>query len=247
MKRFVTPLSLLALLYGCASAPSTDQAAAPPPAGRDGQAAAPSATVPASASVALITVPEPLRLSLTIAGHPDAQGGLTRQLLHSQQLAAGALDLAHALQTQSFQPGVLLDDALFGALMGGGRSVAHAADPHHVRAEFLTDYSQVKTAAARDLDVVPLAVGYWSRYPNGVYRPWVVVAYRLRDNRSGAIVASGQVGAGPAVDETPVVAVPQDDRFAFADFAALTADPARAAAGLKTTLQQVAAALAQRL
>src|SRR4029078_9283323 len=109
------------------------------------------------------------------------------------------------------------------------------------------DYAQINAAGGRIVDVVPLAVGYWSTYPKSAYRPWVVVEYRIYDAQGRTSIATGSIGAGPSPNAKPIDTVPQDDRFAFPDFDAVRENPDRALDGLKATIDQVAAALAAKL
>jgi len=194
--------------------------------------------------IALIDVPEPPRLVVTIAGHPDAGGTQARRMFYQNDVRVAALKLTAALKPASLRAGAAATDALGAALRG---RVVHVRDPRPGREELLDDYAAVSTQAARDLDVVPAAIGYWTAYPEGAYRPWVVLTYRLRDNATGTVLASGSIGSGPAPGDGPLAAVMPDDAFTFASFDALAAEPQRAAEGLRTTLRKVAEALAAKL
>jgi hypothetical protein len=210
-----------------------------------GCAAAPNAPSASRQDIALIDVPEPPRLVVSIVGHPDASASQTRRMFYQNEVRDVAIKLAAALRPADLHPGAMTTAALASALSVTQRQpVLRAADPQPGREELLEDYTQVRTTAARDLDVVPAAIGYWRTYPGGPYRPWVILSYRLRDNATGRVLASGTIGSGPSPGEGPLSSVPADDRFAFPSFAALTAEPQRAAEGLRVTVQRVADALA---
>jgi hypothetical protein len=198
-------------------------------------------------SLALIDIPDPPRLTVHTVGHPEAGAGLTQEIFFTQAMAGLANKLERAVQSQALHPGKDLDDALSAALARPGRALVHLPAPQKERSALLAQPSPPSTRAAIDLDVVPVSVGYWNTWPNGPWRPWVVLTYRLRDHNNGAVRASGQIGSGPAINGEPIAAVAPDDRFSFTTFDALVADPARAAGGLRETIRQVAAALAQRL
>ena len=202
---------------------------------------------PTPAPLALIDVPEPPHLGVTIVGHPDATGALTRQLFYRSDTQKAESDLKAVLAPRGFSPGAMLGAGIAGAAARGGHPIARLADPVKEREELLGDYAQINAAGGRIVDVVPLAVGYWSTYPKSAYRPWVVVEYRIYDAQGRTSIATGTIGAGPSPNAKPIDTVPQDDRFAFPDFDAVRANPERALDGLKTTIDQVAAALAAKL
>ena len=204
-------------------------------------------TGPATQPLTLIEVPEPPHLAVTIVGHPDATADLTRQLFYRADTQKAESDLKSVLAPRGFRAGALLSTAVANVAARPGRPVARVADPVAEREELLGDYAKLATSAGRIVDVVPLAVGYWSTYPKSPYRPWVVVEYRVYDAKGRKSIATGTIGAGPSPASTPIESVPQDDRFAFENFDAIRANPERALEGLKATIEQVAAALAARL
>lgn len=201
----------------------------------------------ATQPLSLVEIPEPPHLAVTIVGHPDATSDVTRQFFYRADTQKAESDLKAALAARGFSAGPLLSAAVAGAATRGGRTVVRVADPVKEREELLGDYAKVAANAGRIVDVVPLAVGYWSTYPKSAFRPWVVVEYRVYDVTGRKSVATGTIGAGPSPTSQPIESVPQDERFAFDNFDAIRANPDRALQGLKATIDQVAAALAARL
>jgi hypothetical protein len=205
------------------------------------------ATGPTTQPLALIEVPEPPHLGVTIVGHPDATADVTRQLFYRSDMQKAESDLKALFAPRGFRAGALLGTAVANAAARPGRPVARIADPVAEREELLGNYAKLGTSAGRIVDVVPLAVGYWSTYPKAPFRPWVVLEYRVYDVAGRKSVAAGTIGVGPSPTSKPIEAVPQNDGFAFENFDAIRASPERALEGLKTTIDQVAAALGARL
>jgi hypothetical protein len=201
----------------------------------------------ATQPLSLVEVPEPPHLAVTIAGHPDATADVTRQLFYRADTQKAENDLKTALAARGFSAGPLLSAAVAGAAARGGRTVVRVADPIKEREELLGDYAKLAPSGGRVVDVVPLAVGYWSTYPTSPFRPWVVVQFRVYDVTANKSIATGMIGTGPSPTSAPIESVAQDDRFAFENFDAIRANPARALEGLKATIEQVAVALAARL
>jgi len=216
--------SALLSMSGCASSP-----AAPP------------------ATVAVIGVPEPAKLSVIVQNHPDAAASQVRALFFVAAMQTLERQFAAALKPRAFAPAATLTEALAAALQRPDRAVVRVTNPQRDREDFLKDYAALGVNAGLVVDVVPREIGYWAESPTGVYRPWVVVAYRIHDTRAGKILATGLIGTGPAPSGETSIAIAQDSGFSFPSFEALSGDPARAEAGLGAAIRQVAQAVAQRV
>jgi hypothetical protein len=223
-------LCAAALLHGCAT--NTQSVPIPTPGGPP---------------LNLIESPDPANLSITTAEHPEATGSAESTVLFAGKMRGFGVFLEQATKPLGFHPGVALTEALTAELSRSGRAPARVASKQSGREEFVEDYPALGAKPGVLLDVVPVAVGYWNKYPDGPFRPWVVLAYREYDPAQRKVVATGRIGTGPAIDRSPMIAVPADDQFAFASFDALTADPQRAVAGMKSAIQKVAQALSQKL
>ena len=231
----------LLLLAGCTSMTATGPTPAP------GTTAATGIIGTTPATLALIDVPEPAKLSVVLIGHRDSTGSVERQMFYIAWLEYDEKILKDALKPQSFLPGAALTEALAAALPQTDRSVVRVANPRSERYEFLDSYASLGSKAGTYLDVVPLVVGYWNESPTGPFRPWLVLNWRVYSNLDNKVVASGVIGTGPARGDEPMFAIPPDKEFAFPSLEAVSADPARAVAGLRAAMRQVARALAQKL
>ena len=197
--------------------------------------------------VAVIGVPDPAKLAVIIQNHPNATGGQVQGLFFAAEMHTRERQLAGSLRPRAFAPAAALSDAIAEALRRPDRIVVRAPNPQRDREDFLKDYSVLGAQAAAYVDVLPREIGYWAESPTGAYRPWIIVAYRVHDSREGKVVASGLIGTGPAPPGETSSPVAQDDAFSFPSFEALTADPARAEAGMREAIRLVARALAQKL
>ena len=220
------PLAVFALLMSsCAGVPQSE---APP------------------SAITLVAAPEPATLAVIIQNHPDARGSQERQIFFAAELQRKTHALTVALQPQSFLPGATLTEAVAAALKKPDRTVVRAANPRSGREEFLMDYAATGAKPGIVVDVVPRAIGYWAESLTGAYHPWVVIAFRVFDTAAGKTLASGQIGTGPPLPGETAIVVAPDAAYAFTSLDAVVADPARAVAGLRTAIQQVARALAER-
>ena len=208
----------------------------------------------APADLALITLPAVSRLSLTIDKHPDATTSIERALLFQGDIELGINRLTDAMRTEASAGDRLLTSLsatiareLIAALQGAGKTVVAATDTHLDRIELLSTYPSFKVRADRIVDVLPRTMGFWSTYPERIYRPWVRVEYRVFDVRTAKNVATGAVGSGVPLLDTTWTDVATDERYVFATFEELVASPARAAEALHATSVSVARALAPRL
>jgi len=197
--------------------------------------------------VTLIESPEPLKLSIMMTEHPEASGGFESVMIFVGKMSAFGTALTQATQPLDFRPGAALTSALAADLSRAGKAPTRIAAGAKERRALLDDYQGIAAPAGVVIDVVPLAVGYWNKFPDGPFRPWVVVAFREYDPVQRKVVTTGRIGTGPSVDGNPMIAVPDDDRFAFASFDALTADPRKAVAGMQAVIQRVAQALSNKL
>lgn len=205
--------------------------------------------------LALVSVPEPSKFAIIINKHPDATSSPVRALFFSTDMATGERRLGEAMRAEpTVGPTILtalattLGDALQEALRASrGAGVSIAPESHGDRVEFVSKYPSLQTQASIIVDVIPRAFGYRAEWPATVYRPWVRLEYRVYDAREGKITATGFIGTGDALSDEAWIAVAQDDAYTFPSFDALLADPVRAAAGLRVTIRQVAAALAQKM
>ena len=221
-----TAACALALLPGCASLSQLE--------------------TPLSA-IALVGVPEPGKLSVTVEKHPDAHSSQTRGLFYASEIFRKEHVLANAFKPAAFAPAAELTEAFAEAFRRPGRTVVRAANPQRDREDFLADYAALGMPAGVYVDIIPRSVGYWAESPTGAYRPWVIVAYRFHDSREGKLLASGLIGTGPTPAGGTAVSVALGDPFACASFEALVADPGRAVVGLRAAIRQVALALAEKL
>ena len=228
-RRLAALLFAAGLLHGCATNPDAVPILTPGPA------------------LTLIESPEPVTLSITSAEHPEATGSAESTVRFAGKMRGFGALLTQATKPLEFRPGAALTEALAADLSRSGRAPARAASKQTAREEFVEDYPALGAKPGVLIDVVPVAVGYWNKYPDGLFRPWVVLAYREYDSAQRKIVATGQIGTGPAIDRNPMIVVAADDQFTFASFDALTADPQRAVAGMKSAIQKVVRALSQKL
>lgn len=211
-------------------------------------AVAPIAAEASGRPVTVIDAPEPGNLLITTVGHPEAAGGIESTLIYLGKMAGFGRLLTEAMKSESFRPGATVTDALGDALKRAGHSSARTALKRHERSEFVDDYGAPPgTQSGLLLDIVPVAVGYWNKFPDGPYRPWVVLAYREYDPAVRMVVSTGQIGTGPSIDGTPITSVAPDDQYTFASFDGITADPKRAVAGMRAAIRKVAQALTQKL
>ena len=208
----------------------------------------------APADIALITVPAVSRLSLTIDRHPDATTSIERALLFQGDIELGINRLTDAMRTEASAGDRLLatlsatiERELVAALQGAGKTVVAAVDTHFDRIELLSNYPSFKVRAERIVDVLPRTLGFWSTYPDRIYRPWVRVEYRVFDVRTSKNIASGGVGSGVPISDMTWTNVAADERYVFPTYEELVATPARAAESLRATSVSVARALATKL
>lgn len=208
----------------------------------------------APADVAIITVPAISKLSLTIDRHPDATTSIERALLFQGDIELGINRLADAMRTEASAGDQMLtslsatiERELVAALQAAGKTVAKAADTHLDRIELLSNYPSFKVRADRILDVLPRTMGFWSTYPDRIYRPWVRVEYRVFDVRTSKNIATGGVGSGVPMPDMTWTNVATDERYVFPTYEELVSAPARAAESLRATSVSVARALAARI
>lgn len=208
----------------------------------------------APADIALITVPSVSRVSLTIDKHPDATTSIERALMFQGDVELGVNRMTEAMRAEATAGPQLLatlsamiERELTAALQNAGRFVVTAADTHLDRIELLSNYPSFKVRADRIVDVLPRTIGFWSTYPDRIYRPWIRVEYRMFDVRTAKTVATGAVGSGFPMFDTTWTSVTTDERFVFATFEELVEAPARAAEALRATCVSVARALATKL
>jgi hypothetical protein len=228
----VVLLFTMGLLHGCA----TNMQSTPPAAAVRGPA------------LTVIQPPEPFKLSMMTIGDPAAaSNSLESALIFGGKMSGFAQLLMKATASLDFHAGRVLNDALAADLSRSGRATTRLPSTQTDRREFLDNYQALGVTSGVIVDVIPVAVGYWNTYPDGPLRPWVVLTYREYDVTQRMVVATGQIGTGPSPDGNPITPVAADDRFAFASFDALTANPQRAVAGMKSAIEKVAQALAQKL
>lgn len=220
-----TAIAVLLLLCGCGVAP-------------------PSAS---PQSLALIDAPEPSALTIFVENHPNAGGSQIQGLFFASEMQSKSRDITAAVKRQSFAPGTALTEALADALRANGRTVARAPNPIREREEFLKQYATIGATAGIVLDVYSRAIGYWSESPTGPLRPWLIVAYRLYDNKAHEVLTEGQIGIGPPLPGETAGAVADDTQTTFASFDALVADPAQAERGIRAAMRSVARTLAGKL
>ena len=206
------------------------------------------------ADVALIRVPEASKLTLTIDKHPDATSSLERALMFSGDVAKGEHILREALASDaSAGPRFIASlsdevrDVWLRAERKQGKRAIIVPESHFDRIELLSNYAALGAKAGVVVDVIPRTLGYWSVYPDRVYRPWVRLEYRVHDVRTNKVVATGMIGTGPAPADGEWTSVRPDDALVFASFEALVANPAQAAKALRATVDRVAQALAQKI
>lgn len=204
-------------------------------------------SAPPVSRLALIGVPDPERLLVTIEKDPRASGSSERAMFYIAEVTYRAKTLAGALGASAFSASAEMTGAFEDALGRPGLPVLRVPNPRLDRTEFVQDYKTLRASAEVYVDVVPETVGYWADSPTGAIRPWVIVRYRAVDSRDGKVLAAGLIGTGPAPAGETAIAIAPDDSFAFASFDALTGDPARAAAGLRAAIRRIAQAAAQRL
>ena len=204
-------------------------------------------SLPTPAIVALVGVPDPAKLSVIVEKHPSASGSIERSMFFIAEMHTKEQLFANALKPLAFAPAAALTEAIAEAFLLPGRSVIRATNPQRDREDFLRDYAVLGISAGLYIDIVPLSIGYWAESPAGAYRPWVMVDYRLYDSLNAKAVASGQIGTGPIAPGDSVTSIAPDNQFAFPSFEALTNDPARAVAGLRAAIRQVAQALARKV
>ena len=208
----------------------------------------------APADIAIITVPAAYKLSMTIDKHPDVTTSIARALMFQSDVEKGISMLTDALRAEASAGDRLLatlsatiERELIAALRNAGKTVVSANDTHLDRIELLSNYPSFNVRADRIVDVLPRTTGFWSTYPDRIYRPWVRVEYRVFDLRTSKNVATGAVGSGVPLSDTTWTPVATDDRFVFPTYEELLAAPARAAEALRSTSVTVARALATKL
>ena len=208
----------------------------------------------APADIAIITVPAVYKLSMTIDKHPDMTASIARALMFQGDIELGIKRLTDAMLTEASAGDRLLatlsatiERELGDALRSTGKTVVSAVDTHLDRIELLSNYPSFKVRADRIVDVLPRTMGFWSTYPDRVYRPWVRVEYRVFDVRTSKNVATGAVGSGVPLSDTTWTTIATDDRFVFPTYEELVAAPARAADALRATSVSLARVLATKL
>jgi hypothetical protein len=208
----------------------------------------------APADIAIITLPMVSKLSLTIDKHPDATTSIERALLFQGDVELGINRLTEALRNEPSAGDRLLaalsasiERELIAALQNTAKTVVSASDTHSDRIELLSNYPSFKVRADRIVDVLPRTMGFWSTYPDRVYRPWVRVEYRVFDVRASKSIATGALGSGVPLFDTTWSSVATDERFVFTTYEELVAAPARAVEALRATSVSVARALAAKL
>ena len=208
----------------------------------------------APADFALITMPSVAKLSLIIDKHPDATTSIERALMFQGDIELGINRLTDAMRTEPTAGDRLLttlsatlERELVAALLSAGKTVVAAPDTHLDRIELLSNYPSFKARANRILDVLPRTMGFWSTYPERIYRPWVRVEYRVFDVRTSKNVATGGVGSGVPMSDMTWTNVATDERYVFPTYEELVESPARAAEALRATSVSVARALAAQL
>ena len=206
----------------------------------------------APADVAIVSLPIPAKLSLTIEKHPDTSTSIARALLFAGDVEKGVYLLTDALRSEPSAGEQFLatlvatsERELADTLRRRGKTVTIA--PYRDRIEFVSSYPALNARAERIVDVIPRALGYWSEYPARIYRPWVRLEYRIFDARTARNVATGFIGTGGPPQEGQWTLVDAGERYAFETFEALVAEPVRAAEGLRVTVARVAQALAGML
>ena len=208
----------------------------------------------APADLAIITVPMVSKLSLIIDKHPDATTSIERALLFQGDVELGINRLTEALRAEASAGDRLLptlsatiERELIAALQSAGKTVVSANDTHLDRIELLSNYPSFKVRADQLVDILPRTMGFWSTYPDRIYRPWVRVEYRVFDVRASKNITTGAIGSGVPLFDTTWANVATDERFVFPTYEELVAAPARAAEALRATSVSVARALATTL
>jgi len=219
----------LAVAAGCATPPAPTVSSTP------------------ASTIALIGIPAPSKFAVIIEKHAESGGSLESSLFFASKMATKSYELAAALNTQPFAPAAELTDGFAAALQRPDRAVVRVAGPQANREDFVKDYAASRVAADKYVDILPRTVGYWAESPTGAWRPWVYVDYRIVDARDGKVLGSGRIGTGPLPGGEDGVAIPFDNAARFPSFEALTENPARAAAGLRAAIKQVAQALAAKI
>jgi hypothetical protein len=194
-------------------------------------------------TINIVTPKAPDRPAVVLAATVGQSFGLIGALIDAGMQSNREGDFEAAMKTQNFVGNDAFMRHLDGALTSGGYTPAHYSVKREKQG-FLKAYPKgTDVQGDAHLDIV-MYYGYIASGMATPYRPFVSVNAKLVRASDNALLMQKSVFYNPlnGAPENTVTIAP-DPAYEFADFDALTADPAKAAKGLDTAIEQVATAM----
>jgi hypothetical protein len=188
--------------------------------------------------IALVSVANPAEYSVNLVNHPGMSFGLVGGLVAAADVSSKSKTFTQQQVEKYLALGPELTAALRDALRAGGFEVVDVAVDPAARVEFLKEYPPAECDAF--LDTTVRGAGYWAQFASTPYLPTMFVPVRLVDSRTQRVLYTTEVFNTDGMVPKGGTQVQPDTAYAFADFAALKADPAKAADGLKKAARNVA-------